>query len=205
VEPARVAGPDDVESVTDTVWRAFLTDPLWHWVFGDDEEGPRRWWRFLVQSAVRYPWVRIVGDFAAVAVWIPPGGVELTEEEEERVEPLMQELVGARCAEVLELLERFEGSHPGETPHYYLSLLATDPRSRGRGIGMQLLAENLSLIDAEGTGAYLESSNPANDRRYERLGFARAGAFSTPDGAHTVTTMWRQPLSGPPASRRAPA
>ncbi len=41
--------------------------------------------------------------------------------------------------------------------------------------------------------AYLESSNPANDRRYEALGFKRIGAFSTPDGQHSVSTMWREP------------
>ena len=37
---------------------------------------------------------------------------------------------------------------------------------------MGLLAENLQRIDAEGAPAFLESSNPANDHRYERLGFA---------------------------------
>jgi hypothetical protein len=41
--------------------------------------------------------------------------------------------------------------------------------------------------------AYLESTNPENDKRYERLGFVRRGEFSTPDGQHTVTTMWREP------------
>ena len=29
------------------------------------------------------------------------------------------------------------------------------------------------------------------DARYERLGFVRTGEFSTPDGSHTVATMWR--------------
>ena len=37
----------------------------------------------------------------------------------------------------------------------------------------------------------LESTNPANDRRYERIGFKKVGSFSTPDDAHTVATMWR--------------
>jgi GNAT superfamily N-acetyltransferase len=198
--PARVATRDDLEGVTETVWQAFLGDPIWRWVFGEDEEAPRHWWRFLIQSALRYRCVRVSGDFAAVAVWIPPGGVELTEEEEERVEPLMRELVGDRCAAVIELLGSFDASHPAGTPHYYLSLLATHPGSRGQGVGMRLLAESLGLIDAEGAPAYLESSNPANDRRYERLGFARCGAFSTPDGAHTVATMWRPPHPSSPVT-----
>ena len=33
---------------------------------------------------------------------------------------------------------------------------------------MALLADNLALIDAERMPAYLESTNPANNARYER-------------------------------------
>jgi GNAT superfamily N-acetyltransferase len=132
----------------------------------------------------------------AAALWIPPGGTELTEREEEELEPLLGRLVGDRAPATLELLERFEAAHPRDRPHYYLSLLGTHPDHRGKGLGMALLAENLRLIDADGAPAYLESSNPANDARYERIGFRKIGAFSTPDGAHTVTTMWREPQVG---------
>jgi predicted GNAT family acetyltransferase len=58
---------------------------------------------------------------------------------------------------------------------------------------MALLAENLRRIDEEGMPAYLESSNPANDARYERAGFRRTGEFTTPDDTRTVATMWREP------------
>jgi hypothetical protein len=58
---------------------------------------------------------------------------------------------------------------------------------------MDLLAANLAQIDAEAAPAYLESSNPTNNARYERLGFKPHGEFSTPEGRHTVTTMWREP------------
>jgi GNAT superfamily N-acetyltransferase len=79
-----------------------------------------------------------------------------------------------------------------DRPHFYLSLLGTDPAHRGKGLGMALLAENLALIDAEGMPAYLESSNPVNNRRYESVGFVAVGELSTPDDAHVVTTMWRE-------------
>jgi ketosteroid isomerase-like protein len=96
----------------------------------------------------------------------------------------------------MELLERFEASHPRDRPHYYLSLLGTHPDRRGAGLGMGLLAENLERIDEQGMPAFLESSNPVNDSRYERLGFQRIGEFSTPDGSNLVATMWREPRSG---------
>jgi GNAT superfamily N-acetyltransferase len=97
---------------------------------------------------------------------------------------------------VLELLGRFEATHPHDPPHYYLSLLGTDPRRRGNGYGIELLRHNLATIDAEGMPAYLESSNSANDPRYERLGFRPFGSFERPDGQLTVTTMWRDPEPG---------
>jgi hypothetical protein len=93
------------------------------------------WWRYCIASALRYPWVRITGDYAAAAVWIPPHGVELTEEEEESVVPLIRDLIGPRCDDVLELLDRFEASHPRAEPHCYLSLLGNGSRSSRRRAG----------------------------------------------------------------------
>jgi GNAT superfamily N-acetyltransferase len=188
----RVATPDDLERLTETLAGAFAADPLWSWAF-PELDALALWWRFYVSSALRYPWVWIAGDFAAVASWIPPGGVELTEGEEAMIEGILDELVGPRAPQVLELLERFEQGHPTGRDHYYLSLLGTHPEHRGKGLGMALLAENLELIDEQGACAYLESSNPANDPRYERNGFRRIGSFDRPDGKLTVSRMWRDP------------
>jgi GNAT superfamily N-acetyltransferase len=112
------------------------------------------------------------------------------------MEPLLRDLEGPRAGEIVQLLERFDAAHPEGPPHYYLSLLGVHPEQRGKGIGMGLVAENLATMDAEGAPAYLESSNSANDRRYEHLGFAKVGSFSTPDDAVHVATMWRDPVQG---------
>jgi GNAT superfamily N-acetyltransferase len=186
----RVAAEHDLDGVTATLTAAFEADPLWGWAF-PERDGLEAWWRLCIGSALRYPWVWIADDYAAASVWIPPGGVELTEEEEAAVEPLIADLIGPRVAEVIDLLERFEASHPTGPPHYYLSLLGTHPNHRGKGLGMALLADNLTRIDAEGMPAYLESSNSANDHRYEGHGFARVGQFMRPDEQVTVSTMWR--------------
>jgi ketosteroid isomerase-like protein/GNAT superfamily N-acetyltransferase len=191
----RAATWDDLDGITATLAAAFEHDPLWSWVFPEPED-LAVWWRFYLESALRYPSVRILGDYAAVAVWIPPDGTELTEDEEERIEALAHELVGPRAPGLLELLARFDASHPHHPPHYYLSLLGTHPDRRGHGLGMGLLAENLGRIDAEGFPAYLESTNRANDRRYERVGFRRRGTFTTPGEERTVLTMWRPGAAG---------
>jgi RimJ/RimL family protein N-acetyltransferase len=58
---------------------------------------------------------------------------------------------------------------------------------------MGLLADNLGRLDAEGVPAYLESSNPANNYRYERLGFEPCGKFELPEDGPDVLQMWRDP------------
>jgi GNAT superfamily N-acetyltransferase len=187
----RVATEHDVDGITATLTAAFAADPLWSWAF--PSAGLADLWRLLISSALRYPWVWVAGDYAAASVWIPPGGVELTEAEETSLGPLLEGLVGSRAAEIESLFGRLGENRPDQPPHYYLSLLGTHPDHRGKGLGMALLAENLARIDAEAMPAYLESSNPENDRRYEHLGFARVGEFQRPDGRLTCSTMWREP------------
>lgn len=187
----RLATERDVDGITATLVAAFEADPLWSWAF--PQEGLGALWRLLVASAMRYSLVRVVDDCAAASVWIPPGGTELTAEEEASLGPMLEGLVGSRAGEVLALFERMERAHPAGPPHYYLSLLGTHPGQRGKGLGMALLADNLAKIDPEEMPAYLESSNPENDVRYERLGFERIGGFERPDGGLTCSTMWREP------------
>jgi GNAT superfamily N-acetyltransferase len=186
----RVASEHDLDGITATLTAAFEADPLWRWAF--PRKGLAELWRLFVSSALRYPWVWVAGDYAAVSVWIPPGGTELTEAEEASLEPRLHALIGSRAPEVMSLLERLDHAHPDGPPHYYLSLLGTHPDHRGKGLGMALLADNLAMIDSERTPAYLESSNPENDSRYERLGFVRVGEFQRPDGRLTCSTMWRE-------------
>lgn len=189
----RVAS-DDRARVVELISRAFFDDPTWSWAF--PERATRmsayaQWWDLFVGSAIGHGWVWATDDWASVSVWLPPGEPELTEAEEARVEPLLREFVppGRRDA-VAELLDLFDQNHPEGPPHFYLSLLATDPERRGHGTGLALLAANLKEVDVEGAAAYLEASNPANVRLYERHGFAVHGGFGIDDGPR-VATMWR--------------
>ena len=90
-------------------------------------------------------------------------------------------------------MARFDAAHPEAEPHHYLSLLATHPDHRGKGLGIGLLAENLRAIDAEGVPAFLESTNPANNARYEGQGFRSLGHFELGEDGPDVNQMWRDP------------
>lgn len=197
---ARPATAADLPAAVETLARAFYADPVWGWAFPDPErrlEQHSAVWRVVAESALDYESAWVVGDCAAVALWIPPGKPELGPEAEERVEALIREMLGAGASRVLETFERFDAAHPLDRPHYYLSLLATNPDHSGRGLGMGLLAATLERIDAEGAPAFLESSNPLNTPRYERLGFSVCGEFELPEDGPDVTHMWREPVASP--------
>jgi len=198
-EEIRVATSQDVENVVDTIALAFGADPVWGPALStaDGSELQREFWRFYVDAAVDYSTVLLIeGDApdvaAAVAVWIPPGGEEMSESQDAELRDLIAHRLPPRSiTELEELWGRFESNHPHDPPHAYLSLLATHPSHRGRGIAQGLLAENLRMWDELRVPAYLESTNPANDHRYARLGFRPIGGFTAVLDDAAVTTMWR--------------
>ena len=174
---------------------AFYDDPVWSWAFPDPalrRNQQQQLWQLYVEGAARYPSVWLNADETAAAVWIPPGGTDLSPAQEARVEPLLIELLGTSDApRVLACLDAFGAAHPDADEHYYLSLLGTDSAHRGHGRGLALLAQNLDRIDAADMPAYLEASNAANVALYERYGFRTRSVFTLPAGGPDVATMWR--------------
>ncbi|MFF5288985.1 GNAT family N-acetyltransferase [Paractinoplanes globisporus] len=194
---ARAAGPADIDRIVEILTVAFFDDPLWGPAFPDAErraEQAAGLWRFYVTCVQRYPWTFLTAGGEATSVWIPPGGVELTGAEEHELERLLLATTGRETTDgILGIMAQFDAARPRE-PHFYLGLIGTHDAHRGQGHGMRLLAENLAAVDTRGAAAYLESSNPVNDIRYERLGFTPYGKITTATG-HVMTTMWRPPRS----------
>jgi GNAT superfamily N-acetyltransferase len=191
----RPATLDDLGLVTETLSLAFLHDPVWGVALARSDGSTvhhAAYWRMYVRDALRYSTVFMTEDASAVSVWIPPGGTDLTDAGEKAIEQLVRAtLEPAGVQAIFELWERFAANHPHDEPHAYLSLLATHPDHRGQGIGQRLLAEDLARWDAARTPAYLESTNPANDHRYERAGFRRIGGFRAVLDDAPISTMWR--------------
>lgn len=197
-EKVRVAAPADAPAITETLSRAFHDDPTWSWAFPDEDRRQQQyavWWGLHIEQALRFaqPAVFVTDDIGAAAIWLPPGQAELSPEAEAGVPDLLRGLVGERASELLELIERFEAAQPATPPHYYLSLLGVDDDHRGNGIGMALLEANLTRFDAEGVPTYLESSNSANDHRYEARGYRRIGEFTPPGSDNVIAAYWRDP------------
>jgi GNAT superfamily N-acetyltransferase len=188
------ASHDEIDQVTSIVTLAFANDPLWSRALARADGRVAHhfdFWRIFIEGALMNSWTWLTAGGEATSVWIPPGGSEMTTEQELRLDALARDQIGAGADSCLELLGRFEAVHPRSEPHFYLSLLATNPVHRGGGFGMSLLAHDLVLIDSQHLPAYLESSNPANDQRYGRCGFEKVGEVSYPGEKLSAATMWR--------------
>jgi hypothetical protein len=61
------------------------------------------------------------------------------------------------------------------------------PRLQGMGLGLEA---TLARVDAAGTPAYLENSNPKNTPLYQRHGFGVQHNIA-PDAAPPLLAMWR--------------
>ena len=185
----------EVSRITSIVSHAFRDDPTWSPVVSPNgvvSDATYRYWELFVRSAARYPWTFLSAEGAAASVWIPPEGSELTPDEAIGFEDFATELFGAaRTSTLLRIVEQFDAATPPGA-YAYLSLLAVDPAHAGTGAGMQLLAENLIHTDALGVPTYLESSNPINNAKYERLGYRAHGTIPLPSGL-ALTTYWRDP------------
>jgi ribosomal protein S18 acetylase RimI-like enzyme len=205
----RVAERADLKRIGEALARAFEHDPLWGWAFEDTSRERKlaslaEVFGFFAGAALGFGWVRVTDGVEAVALWIPPGSPEMTPADEERLPGVIADACeAAPAARVSELLDAFEANHPHEPPHYYLSLLATHPDHAGQGFGVGLVADNLAEMDAADppAAAFLESSNPRNVARYERLGFRPTREVELIAGL-TGTQMWRGPGGRtPPAAQ----
>jgi len=193
--PFRQATRADLDQAVETITLAFGSDPVWSVALRRGDGGTdhhRAYWQFFVRDGIDQGGVWLADAGAAVSVWVPPGGDELRPGSVAALERFNEETLGPDgAAAMARLYERFEANHPHVEPHAYLSLLATHPDHRGKGIGQMLLADVLRRWDSLGTPAYLESTNPGNDHRYERAGFRRIGGFNAVRDDAPISTMWR--------------
>jgi GNAT superfamily N-acetyltransferase len=193
---SRPATTAEVGVVARCITLAFATDPVWEPALRRSDgrtDHHEPYWRLFVEGAMRFGSVRTTDRNEAVSVWLPPGGSELSAEQEQALDELLgASLDESARADIRTLYGRFDASRSGLPDHYYLSLLATDPDHRGKGVGQALLAADLGTWDAAGVPSYLESTNPGNDHRYARAGYRPIGGFHAVRHDAWITAMWRE-------------
>jgi len=187
----RCARRDEMPEGISTIVAAFIADPFARFVWPSPHEylrsGPMFIREFAGASFERGS-AYVSADFCGAALWLPPE----VHPDGDALEKIARDTARSEHLEdVLLTLEKMGQSHPEES-HWYLPVIGVEPNAQGRGLGGALLRHALARCDAEGSPAYLESTNPRNISLYERHGFEvideiRVGACPV------ITPMIRQP------------
>lgn len=128
-----------------------------------------------------------IGDYAGVALWLPPG----IEPDEDALDDVMKStLAPTQLDDAMAIFAQMATYHPSE-PHWYLPLIGVDPACQGRGLGDALMAHALQRCDRDRAPAYLESSNPRNLSLYRRHGFEALGEIQVGSSPSIVPMLRR--------------
>ncbi len=175
---------------------AFVDDPLVCWLMPSEPERFERLTHFFTMElrlAERRGVVLTTTDGGAAALWYPPQQWKMSTPDILRSMPLGLRAFGSRnLIRALRVMTRMEAVHLDE-PHWYLSVIGTEPASRGRGAGGELIRAVTDRCDAQGLPAYLESSKESNLPYYHRFGFEVVDEIPTPGGGPMQWSMRRDP------------
>ncbi|MFC0600409.1 GNAT family N-acetyltransferase [Streptomyces palmae] len=197
-----VARHEHVGELSAVLARAFHEDPVMSWIFPDPEVR-RRALPKVFSTMLRHQHLRHgasefttdgSGRITGGALWDPPGHWKEPAWRELLALPSYIRASGRGSARAAAFMGAMQKIHPAE-PHWYLSIVGTDPdpRVRGQGSGTALLRSRLDRCDEAGLPAYLESTNPVNVTYYERFGFTVVQEVTAPRGGPVISTMWRKP------------
>ena len=185
------ASDRDQARVVATLVSAFIEDPVERWLFTDPLQYLTHFPAFVAAfggAAFAQRTVWMLADFAAVALWIPPGA-------QLAADPIIAALSNGvppeQHADMFAVLEQMDAAHP-TFPHWYLPWLGVDPARRGTGLGGELLEQCLAIVDANRAPAYLETPNPRTIPFYERHGF-EVTSIAEAGECPPVTSMLRAP------------
>nr|WP_221383163.1 GNAT family N-acetyltransferase [Actinoplanes polyasparticus] len=188
----RNATEPDVDLVADIVADAFLhLDVIRYLVPNPQRRRPvsRAWYRLYIAHAINGAGhVILTADGSAAAVWF-----------DRTREPTEPDDYTARLAEITgDDLPRFQhldaqmDAHHPTGAHWHLLFLAVHPSQWGQALGSQLMAHTHQRLDADGIPAYLEATNPQNQRLYHHHGYTDMTPLEIPVGdSEPLLRLWR--------------
>jgi GNAT superfamily N-acetyltransferase len=189
--PVRTIAESRADAAYATITLAFTVDPAARWSWPRADEFLRNMpmlSRAFSSKGFALGAAYEVGDFAGVALWLPPG----VSSDEEALAGLFEQTVRADIRQdAATVFERMAAFHPRE-PHWFLPVIGVDPSRQGQRLGDRLMRHALARCDADDVPAYLESSNPRNIPFYERHGFTALGEIQC-GSSPTIVPMLREP------------
>jgi ribosomal protein S18 acetylase RimI-like enzyme len=171
-----------------TLVMAFTADPFVRWIYPEADQYLAHFpeaLRAFGGNAFVNNGVWRLGDFSAVALWLPPGvepGTEAT------VGQFKATLETGKFDDLLRVFGQMDDRHP-TTPHWYLPWFGVDCTLQGQGIGSSLMKPCLEIIDRDHMSACLDSTNPTNVSFYQRHGFEVTGQSQVGDSPPMIAML----------------
>jgi len=194
--PFRKVTRADLNVVARTLGRAFADDPVWLWVMGHRTDMAQRTGRLMAALAkdtmASHDTVLMSNSGEAVAVWVPPGGSQISLIDQVKLAPATVRALGLRELRKIPVLTAMDKHHP-KVPHWYLMILGADPNHQRKGFGRMLVEPMLERADADGVVAYLESSKETNVPYYRSFGFEVTREQPIAPGGPMLWLMERPP------------
>jgi len=193
----RRARREDFAPLARMLARAFYDDPVTAWFYPSPARRmthARRFFAIRLRQLADQQLIFTTPDHSGAALWALPGHWREDLRQSLMLMPMLPVLL-PRIVRSTRAVRAIEQRHPVD-PHYYLSVIGTDPHRQGAGVGSALLAPVLERCDANRTAAYLESSKESNLPFYVRHGFELIERIDLPDEGPALWLMWREPLRG---------
>jgi ribosomal protein S18 acetylase RimI-like enzyme len=190
----RHARREDFAALARTLARAFYDDPVTAWFYPNAARRmthARRFFAIRLRQLADQQLIFTTPDHSGAALWARPGHWREDLRQSLMLTPMLPVLL-PRIVRSTRAVREIERRHPVE-PHYYLSVIGTDPDKQGEGVGSALLVPVLQRCDADRTAAYLESSKASNLSFYERHGFEVTERIDLPEQGPPLWLMWREP------------
>ena len=187
---ARIDGAERERAIA-TLVLAFAADPFVRWIYPEAGE-------YLVHFpealeafggvAFTEGGVWRLGNFAAVALWMPPG---IEPDGDATLAKFRTSVDSGRFENLISVFGQMDAAHP-TTRHWYLPWFGVDSAVQGLGLGSDLMRPCLEIVDRDHLPAYLDSTNARNISFYERHGFAVTGRWQAGDSP-PIISMLREP------------
>jgi GNAT superfamily N-acetyltransferase len=167
-----------IDQAADALARAFFDDPLQTYILPEDDQRVRLGapiFKALLTYGYRSGHVLTPRDAGGAAVWMKPGGWEMSEDGMQKagffeLPGIIGEAAFDRFANFFGYIEQY---HRRDAPaaHWYLAVIGVDPPRQGQGLAASMIRPVLSDADKGGLACYLETAQPKNVPLYEHLGF----------------------------------
>jgi len=193
----------DVNKAVEILSRAFHEDPLWLYLTSNEQK--RKKWQkkfFKTLILLQFGSVEILGvsmPLEGVALWEFPDTpiVSLKEIFNRMIKSGIISLTFSsfifKIFKVTKVFSKIQELHNKYAPesHYYLSSIAVQPESQGKGLASVLINFILDKADSKYISAYTETVTPRNVSFYQHFGFKIMEKYDFPKKNLSVWSLYR--------------